>query len=71
MQKQTIGLQCYLTIPRRVTLLYDNQIYFNKNKDVFKDLNEVPPSGDCFIYEYIDYEVNKKVYKNKGQLAGD
>ena len=26
MQKKTAGLQCYLTIPRRVTFIYDNII---------------------------------------------
>ena len=29
LQKQTIVLQCYLTIPRRVTILHDNRIYLN------------------------------------------
>ena len=71
MQKQTIGLQCYLNIPRRVTILHDNQIDFNENKYVFKDLNEVPPSDDWFPYEYIDAEVNKKLDKTKGRLACD
>ena len=37
---------------------------------MFKDLNEVPPSDDWFPYEYNDAEVNKKVEKTKGQLAG-
>ena len=46
LKKQTIRLQCYLTIPRRVTILHDNQIDFNENRDVFKYLNEVPPSDD-------------------------
>ena len=41
--RKTIGLQCRQTIPRRVTILHDNRIEFNKDKDVFKDLNEVPP----------------------------
>ena len=71
LQKQTIGLQCYLTIPRRVTILYDNQIDFNENINVFEDLNEFPPSYDWFPYEYIDSEVNKKLEKTKGRLAGD
>ena len=66
LQKQTIGLKCYLTIPRRVTILHDNRIDFNENKDVFKDLNEVPPSYYWFPYEYIDTEVNKKLDKTKG-----
>ena len=38
---------------------------------MFKDLNEVPPSDYRFPYEYIDAEVNKKVDKTKGQLAGN
>ena len=70
LQKQTIGLQCYLNIPRRVTILHDNQIDFNENKYVFKDLNEVPPSDNLFPYEYIDAEVNNKLDKTKGRLAG-
>ena len=64
-------MQFYLTIPRRVTFLYDYQIDLNENKDVFKDLNEFPPSDDCLPYEYIDAEVKKKVYKAKGKIAGD
>ena len=52
--RNKIGLQCYLTIPQRVTFIYDNRIYLNENKDVFKDLNEFPPSDDWFPYEYID-----------------
>ena len=32
LQKQTINLQCYLTIPRRVTFIHENQIDFNKKK---------------------------------------
>ena len=38
---------------------------------MFKDFNEVPPSDDWFPYEYIDYEVNKKLYKTKGQFSGN
>ena len=38
---------------------------------MFKYLNEVPPSDDWFPYEYIDDEVNNKLYKTKGRLAGD
>ena len=70
MQKQTIGLQWYLNIPQHVTIIYENLIDFNENKDVFKDLNEVPLSDDWFPYEYIDAEINKKLDKTKGQLAG-
>ena len=61
-------LQFYITIPRRVTILCDNRISFNENKDVFKDLNEVPSSYDWFLYEYIDAEVNKKFEKPKDDL---
>ena len=46
LQKQTIGLQCYLNIPRVVTIIHYNQIDLNENKDVFKELNEVLPSDD-------------------------
>ena len=66
MQKQTIGLQCYLTNPQRVTILHDNRIEFNENRDVFKDLNEVPLLYDWLTYEYIDAEVNNKLDKTKG-----
>ena len=66
-----IGLQCYLTIPRCVTILCDNQIDYNENKNVLKYLNKVPTSNDCFPYEYIDADVNKKLEKNKGRLAGN
>ena len=69
--RKIIGLQCYITIPWRFTIIYDNQIDFNENRDVLKDLNEVPPSDYWLPYEYIDAEVNKKVDKPKGQLTGD
>ena len=62
LQKQ-IGLQCYLTIPRRVAFLYDNRIELNKNKYVFKYLNEFSPSYDWFPHENINAEVKKKVEK--------
>ena len=71
LKKQTIGLQCCLTIPLCVTFLYGNQIEFNKNRDVFKYLDDVPPSDDWFPYECIDAEIKNKVKKTKGQLAGD
>ena len=71
MQKQTIGLQWYLTIPRRVAILHDIRIDFNENRYVFKDLNEVTPSDDWFPYKYIDAEINKKLDKTKERLAGD
>ena len=54
LKKETIGLQCHQIFPRRVTILHDNRIDFNENINVFKDLNEVPPSDDWFPYEYID-----------------
>ena len=41
---------------------------FNEDRDVFKDLNGVPPSDDWFPYEYIDAEVNKKLEKPKDDL---
>ena len=49
-------LQVFLTI----------ELTFNENKDVFKDLNEVPPSYDWSPYEHIDAEVNNKLDKTKG-----
>ena len=41
LKKQTIGLQYHLTITRRVKIIHDNQIDFNENINVFKDLDEV------------------------------
>ena len=38
---------------------------------MFKDLNEVLLSYYWFTYEYIDAEVNNKLGKTKGRLAGD
>ena len=70
MQKNKKGLQCYLTIPRYVTILHDNRIDFDENINVFKCLNDVPPSDDWFPYEYIDAEFKKKVKETKGQLKG-
>ena len=64
--QKKIGLQCYTTIPKRVTILHDNRIDLNENREVLKDLNEVPPSYDWFPYEYIGAEVNKKLDKTKG-----
>ena len=69
-QKQTIGLQCYLTISWRVKVLNDNQIDKNKYSAVYKYLNEVSPSDYWFSYEYIDAEVNKNLGETKGRLAG-
>ena len=61
MQKKTIGLQYYLTIPRRVTIIHDNRIDFNENIYAFKYFNEVLSSDDWLLYEYIDAEVNNKL----------
>ena len=71
LQKQTIGLKFYRSISRRVTILHDNIIDFNENKDVLKYLNEVQLLDYWFPYEYIYAEVNDKLYKTKGQLAGN
>ena len=38
---------------------------------MLKYLNEVPPSDAWFPCEYIDSEVNNKLDKTKGRLAGD
>ena len=54
LQIQNIGLKRYLTIPQRITILHNNQIDLNENRDVFKYLNKVPPSVDWLLYEYID-----------------
>ena len=62
-------LQFYLTIPRCVTLLYDIQIDFNEDKDLFKDFNELPSSDDWSPYEYIDSDFKKKVEKTKGKFT--
>ena len=70
LQKKNIGLKYHNTFPRRVTILHDNQIDFNENRNVFKDLNEVSPSDNWFPYKYIYAEVKKKLEETKGQLAG-
>ena len=59
--RKTIGLQFHQTFPQRVTILHDNLIDFNENRNVFKDLNEVLTSDDWFPYEYIDAEVKNKI----------
>ena len=71
MQKQTIGSQCYLTIPRSVTIIYENRISVNGYRALYKDLNEFSPSDDWLPYEYIDTEVKKKLDETKGRLAGN
>ena len=48
--QKKIGLQCHQTIPRRVTIIHCNIIDFNENINVFKYLNEVPPSDDWVPY---------------------
>ena len=63
-------MQCHQTIPRLVTILHDNRIDFNENRNVFKDLNEVPLLDYWFPYEYIDAEVKKKLDETKGKLSG-
>ena len=59
-KKQTIGLQCLHTIPRRVTFLHDDQINFNIHKNVFRDLNVDPTSETWFLNKYIEYDIKKK-----------
>ena len=71
MRKQKISLKYYLSILRHVTILNDSRIYSNESKYVFKDLNDITPSDDWFQYEYIDAEVNNKLDKTKGRLAGN
>ena len=70
-RNKKIGLQCHLTTPKRLTIIHDNLIDFNEDRDLFKDLNDVTTSYDWFLYEYMDAEVKKKVDKTKRQLAGD
>ena len=69
--RKKIGLRCHQTIPQRVTILHDNRIDFNENRNVFKYLNQVPPSDYWFPYEYIDSEVKNKLDETKGKLAGN
>ena len=47
------------------------KIDLNENKSLFKDLNDVPPSYDWFLWEYIDVDIKKKVNDTKVQLSGD
>ena len=37
-QKEKKGLQCYLTVPRRVRFIYDNRIDLNEDKMCSKNL---------------------------------
>ena len=70
-QKQTIGLQCLYTTPRRVRFLYDDQINFNIHKNVFRDLYCISISETWFPKKYIEDEIKKKVDKTREQLASD
>ena len=70
-QKQTIGLQCLYTIPRRVRFLHDYQINFNILKNVFRDLYGNSKSETWFPNKYIEDEIKKKVDKTIEQLASD
>ena len=63
-QKQTIGLQCLYTIPRRVIFLHDDRINFNIHKNVFKYLDVNPTSETWFPNKYIEDEIKKKRGKN-------
>ena len=68
-QKQTIGLQCLHTIPRRVTFLHDDRMRFNIHKNAFRYLDGVSTSEPWFPNKYIEDEIKKKVDKTRGQLA--
>ena len=70
-QKQTIGLQCLYTIPRRVKFLYDDQINFNIHKNVCRDLYVNSTSETWFPNKYIEDEIKKKVDKTREHLASD
>ena len=47
-QKQTIGLQCLYTIPRRVRFLHEDLINFNIHKNVFIYLDGISTSETWF-----------------------
>ena len=68
---KTIGLQCLYTIPRRVTFIHDDQINFNTQKNVFRDLDGISTSETWFPNKYIEDEIKKKVEKTRDQLASD
>ena len=70
-QKQTIGLQCLYTIPRRVRVLHDNRINFNMHKNEFRYLDGISTSETWFLNKYIEYDIKKKVDKTREQLACD
>ena len=56
-QKQTIGLQCLYTIPKRVTFLHDNRINFNIHKNMFIYLDVNSASETWFPNKYIEDEI--------------
>ena len=70
-QKQTIGLQCLYTIPRRVRFLHEDRINFNIHKNVFRYLYGNSTSETWFPNKYIEDEIKKKVDITRGQLASD
>ena len=70
-QKQTIGLQCLYTIPRRVRFLHDDRINFNIHKNVLRDLDGISTSETWFPNKYIEDDIKKKVDKMREQLASD
>ena len=69
--KQTIGLQCLYTIPRRFILIHDDRVNFNMHKNVFRDLYGISTSETWFPNKYIEDEIKKKLDKAGEQLASD
>ena len=51
LQKQNIGLQCYLTIPQRLHLFKTIELNSMEIEMCSNFLNEFPPSDDWFPYE--------------------
>ena len=60
-----IGLQCLYTIPQCPTFLHDDQIDFNKNKNVFRALDVNPTSETWFLNKYIEDEIKRKSRKKR------
>ena len=60
-----IGLQCLYTIPQCPTFLHDDQIDFNKNKNVFRALDVNPTSEIWFLNKYIYDEIKRKSRKKR------
>ena len=58
-QKQTIGLQCLQTIPRRVTFLHDYRMNINTQENVFRDLDSISTSETWFTNKCIEDEIKK------------